>query len=173
MTPKSPHQYPSTNPERYRNANPITTPRTQGRVTDIISAFFIITIPMVAFSGLLLGLIYSHRVEIKSSTISNLSPSTTQVLDNSAILVDMSSTTLTLIASWSSTVAPLLLGFVLTLASYPIARRMLIASHENTIGDLPTPFQFAIMLRMIHNASLSSLLQWSKYYFGWRERRQP
>lgn len=167
MTPKSPHLYEVdlTNSERYRNVDSNTGPRIKVRVADIISAFFIMTIPMFALSVLLLGLVYGNRVDPKSYPISNLAP-TTQVVDNSAILVDMSSTTLTLIASWSSTAAPLLLSFALTLASYPIARRLLIANRENSTQDLPTPFQFAIMLRMVRNASPASLWQWLKYSFG-------
>ncbi|KAF2475883.1 uncharacterized protein BDR25DRAFT_310334 [Lindgomyces ingoldianus] len=140
-----------------------------GRVNEVLLAFRIMTIPMVLFSALLLGLIYHFRVEPTTSSTSNLSLSSPTQAPR-FILVTISATTLTTIASWSSTVAPLLIVWALILASYPIARQILLESRCGTVNGLPTPYQFAIMTRMIRNASPSSLWQWLTYYVGWRGR---
>jgi hypothetical protein len=145
--------------------------RMRGRYLDILFSFFIMTIPMLAFSALLLGLIYRYRVVRNDFLSENLS-FTRGHDESSAIYVSLSATTLTTVASWSSTIAPLLVGFALTLISYPVARTLLKAGHENRLDQLPTPFQLSLMLRMLTNGGPGSLWHWIAYAVGWSDRRQ-
>ena len=59
----------------------------------------------------------------------------------------------------------------MTLASYPIAR-----GYWNDIRNqdalLPTPFQFAAVLRILAGRGWSSLYSWLKYLVSWKRRRQ-
>src|ERR1700759_1642914 len=84
-------------------------PRMKGRYRQIFLAFGILTIPMILLSGLLLGLIFSHRVSHGSAVSSNLNNG--DVLDEPGVIyVKLSATTLATVASWSSTLAPTLIG---------------------------------------------------------------
>jgi hypothetical protein len=119
-----------------------------GRSKDILFAFGVLTVPMLIFSALLLGLIYHFRIVHNSFVSSNLRLNTTHDESN-VIYVRLSATTLTTIASWSSTVAPILVGCAVTLISYPVARGILLAGQDNKPKDLPTPYQLSLMLRML------------------------
>ncbi|KAF2188654.1 hypothetical protein K469DRAFT_660398 [Zopfia rhizophila CBS 207.26] len=110
----------------------------RGRIREIILAFSVMAVPMLLFSALLLGLVYHYRITQNPSLSDNLRFEG-QVQEAGAVLVRISSTTLITVASWSSTLAPFMVVFALTLASYPVARRILIASRENNTDDLPTP----------------------------------
>lgn len=122
---------------------------------------------MIFFNALLLGLIYHFRVHQNGFISDNLQLD--DRVDSKAYYVDISATTLITIASWASTLAPLLIASALTLASYPIARRILVASEKNDAASLPTPYQFALLLRMLSNSSPITLWHWAKYQRGRRE----
>lgn len=97
-------------------------PKMYSRVyTDIAFACFVISVPLVVLSGGLLGIIYSHRVVQNESIPLNLRPLENEESGSSAYLVNYSVTRLVALASWTSSVAPLLLGFVMTLVSFPAA----------------------------------------------------
>lgn len=146
--------------------------RMRGRYLDILFSFLVMTIPMLAFSALLLGLIYQYRIVRREFPSENLS-FVGRDDEASAVYVRLSATTLITVASWSSTIAPLLVGFSLTLLSYPIARTLLHAGHGNRPDELPTPFQLSLMLRMLTSGGPGSLWHWLTYAVGWGGRRQP
>ncbi|KAJ5949991.1 hypothetical protein N7454_001575 [Penicillium verhagenii] len=83
--------------------------RMQGRIQEILIAFAVMTLPMLIFSGLLLGLVFHYRVTQNDFTSSDLTFDSDQN-DSSVYFVRISATTLTTVASWSSTVAPILLN---------------------------------------------------------------
>jgi hypothetical protein len=126
---------------------------------------------MLIFSALLLGLIYHFRVVHNGFVLSNLRVNAVHD-ESDVIYVRLSATTLTTIASWSSTVAPILVGCAVTLISYPVARGILLAGQNNKPHDLLTPYQLSLMLRMLTSGSPASLWHWMKYSFGWRGRRE-
>lgn len=148
-----------------------TSRRISGRYHDILVCFLAMTVPMVSFSALLLGLIYRFRIvrtEFKNDHLRF-----TRGEDGSgAMFVDLSATTLTTIASWSSTIAPVLVGFALTLMSYPVSRTLLNAANENRPEQLPTPYQAGLMIRMAASGGPVSLWHWLKYAAAWKGRRQ-
>lgn len=129
------------------------------------------TLPMLLFSALLLGLIFHYKVSQNAFVSPNLQFATLAD-DKKAILVGLSATTLTIIASWSSTLAPILVGSAVTLISFPVAKKVLQAGEKNEAKELPTPWQLALMLRMMANGSPSSLWQWVKYAFRWRGKKE-
>jgi hypothetical protein len=122
-----------------------------GRYSDIWLSFSIVTLPMLTFSALLLGLVYCYRVTHGTAASINL-----QTPD---------------IASWSSSLGPLLAGFVMSLASYPLSRQF-----WNDVQDqepsLPTPFQFALILKFITSSGWGALYGWIRYLARWKEQRQ-
>ena len=91
--------------------------------------------------------------------------------DHNVIYVDMSATILTTVASWSSTMAPLVLPFLLTLVSFPVARTMMRASQNGDRARQPTPYQLALILKLLSNASLGSLWRCITYLFTSTKKR--
>lgn len=135
----------------------------QGRVRQIVIAFAVMVFPMLFLSGLLLGLIFSYRVPPNKYVHDDL---TIKQDFSNAYLVRFSATMLVTVASWSSTVAPVLIGFAITLASYPAAKDLLTASNTNDTAQLPTPFQFSLIVSAMSSSPFSSLWNWSAYTFG-------
>jgi len=148
-----------------------TTSHMRGRSKDIFLAFFALTVPMVALSAVLLALIYHYRIVRNDFISSNLRLNTGQD-DSKVVYVKFSATALTQVASWSSTLAPILVGFAITLISYPVARSILLAGQKNDTRALPTPYQFYLMLRMVANGSPVSLWHWITYTTKWTGRRE-
>lgn len=147
-----------------------TPERIQGRVRQIVVAFTVMSLPMLIFSGLLLGLIFCYRVEENKFASDDL-----QFDDHdysSAYFVRLSATTLITVASWSSTLAPILVGCAITLTSYPVARALLTASERRDAARLPTPFQLSLMVGMISSGSFLALWNWLVYTFGWKGKRE-
>src|SRR5262245_27337496 len=104
--------------------------RIGGRYLEILFLFFAMVIPMIAFSGSLLGLVYYYRVVHNNFVSENLRfPGGEDEPD--VIYVRLSATTLTAVASWSSTMGLIVAGFAVTLISYPVARTLLNAVKNN------------------------------------------
>ncbi|CZT42240.1 uncharacterized protein RSE6_02097 [Rhynchosporium secalis] len=143
---------------RNRHVSP-AQPRMGGQKGDIIFAFSLMAIPMSLFSALLLGLIFYFKVSSPLSGSPELQLPGAPTHDN-VIYVNISATTLTTVASWSSTLAPILVGCAISLISYPVANRILRAGQSGKTGELPTPFQLGLMLKMITSGSPQSLWNW-------------
>ncbi|EFY96420.1 hypothetical protein MAA_08127 [Metarhizium robertsii ARSEF 23] len=106
----------------------------RGSVRDILLASILSSVPLVALSAILLGLVFRNRV-YPSSPLSDIQGAAASENDDSVIYVNLSATTLTVLASWSSTIAPLTLTYILSLASFPAAREMIRAA-VNTLSAL-------------------------------------
>ncbi|KAK0127663.1 hypothetical protein ONS96_007184 [Cadophora gregata f. sp. sojae] len=144
--------------------------RMRGRTGDILFAFSLMTIPMSIFSALLLGLIFYFKVTPNDSASPDFRLG--QPSQDSVIYVDISATTLTTVASWSSTIAPILVGCAITLISYPVAKQILRAGQSGKTDRLPTPFQLSLMLKMITSGSPRALWNWWQYIWGWRGKKE-
>ena len=125
---------------------------------------------MLVLSAGLLGIIYAYRVIQTESDLLFSEASDGADIDPSAYLVNYSATRLITIASWTSSVAPLLPGFVMTLLSFPAARRFLRTSQTGQEQSLPTPYQLGLYLQIL-TGGVGSLWQWIKYR-GWSKRER-
>jgi hypothetical protein len=125
--------------------------RVQGAFKDIFLAFAIIFLPLTILSGVLLGLIFYYRV-VPNNSLSSTKlqlPQGSDASNDSFYLVDFSATKLTTVASWTSSVASLLPGFVMTLLSYPASSRILKASKDESAASLMTPFQLCLFVSLL------------------------
>lgn len=136
--------------------------------SDIWLACAVISLPMIALSVTLLGLIFHNQVNAFCSISSNLQLPQVTDDDQDAYLVDLSSTRLITIASWTSSFAPVLPGFVMNLLSFPTARHILNSSLLDRASSLPTPYQFNLYLGLL-SGGMGSLWHWVKYRC-WRQR---
>lgn len=141
-----------------------------GRHSEIWLSFSVVCLPMLMFSALLLGLVYKYRVTHGVATNDNLHMPA--MIDEPGIYyVDLSATVLIFVASWSSSLGPLLAGFVMSLASYPLSKRFWNDVQQQE-ANLPTPFQFALTLKFITSGGWGALYTWIKYLVGWKKQRQ-
>ena len=124
----------------------------------IALALAVILLPMLGLTALLLGLILANRVEKQSGPLAFTQRSDT---DDNAYYVDFNATALATISSWSATVAPLLAVAAMSLASFPIAR-MFKSNSQSGNRDLPTPFQFGMLLESL-TGSIAAFFSLGKY----------
>jgi hypothetical protein len=145
--------------------------RIGGRFSDITLSFVIITVPMLLFTALLLGLVFHYRVTHNEAPYKHLQLQGTT--DESGFYyVNLNATFLVFIASWSSSLAPMLVSFVLVLAAYPICRQYLAQARENLRQELLTPYQLALTLCFMNGGGLGALWSWLKYHAGWKHIRE-
>jgi hypothetical protein len=156
--------------ENEAHNTPKSNKKISGKWLEIAFCFFIMTVPMLTFSALLLGLIYKYRIKNNEFASPNLRLTTSQ-LNSNAVYVDLSATLLTTVASWSSTVAPILVGFAITLLTFPVAKGMMKAANLNQPDRLPTPYQLALMIRMNTASAANSLYHWLRYVLFFRNNR--
>jgi hypothetical protein len=142
-----------------------------GRITDILLHVVIFTIAMLALSAILLGLVYRYRVEHTPATTDRLQ--LPEERDEPGIVyVNFPSTRLIFVASWASSLAPLLVSSVVVLMSYPISQHILVATKPARRLDLPTPYQLVLALGMLAGGGFGALWNWLMYLVGWRKERQ-
>jgi hypothetical protein len=143
--------------------------RMGGRFSDIALSFVIITLPMFLFAALLLGLVFHFRVTHNDPPYKHLQPQGTT--DEPGIYyVNLNATFLVFLASWSSSVAPMLVSFALALAAYPICRQYLGQAQANIRRELLTPYQLALTLRFMNGGGFGALWSWLKYRASWKMR---
>ena len=110
---------------------------------DIFVLSFLISVPLMVFSAGLIYLIVHFSVTQSGSPIINL-PTTWPVDYDTSVYyyINFPATRLTFIASWSSSIAPTLVGFVMALTARPLSRTLATQSKvENAERLLPTPYQ--------------------------------
>lgn len=139
----------------------------------------VLSIPLLALSAVLLALVFKHQVNSDPPLFDIGTDQTIPFIDNkgtsdfaadgNAYYVNYDATRLITVASWSSTVAPLLPGFVLALLSFPIAKQMLDGSTaQRRSQSLTTPYQTSLLLAL-YGGSIGSLWPTAKYFF-WPSR---
>lgn len=156
------------------SSNPHTSKRMGGRVSDISLSLIIVTLPMLLFATLLLGFVFHYRVTQSSTPFQPLqTPGTASAKESGVYYVKLNATLLVFIASWSSTVAPMLASFLLALAAYPICHEYLYQAQATDRGhQLPTPYQLALTLRFLNGGGFGALWSWIRYLAGWKNDRK-
>ncbi|KAK5206712.1 hypothetical protein LTR47_006711 [Exophiala xenobiotica] len=112
---------------------------------SILIPTIVIIFPMACLVGGLLGLIFGYRVKSDPSLFPEVS-NTDSLRNHAVVLVNYSATRIAFVASWASTLAPLLAGFVMHLFSFQSALMMLHSSSGSGQHDLPTPYQYSLLV---------------------------
>jgi hypothetical protein len=131
-------------------------------VHDILLAAAILTIPLLILTAALLFLVFSYL--IKPATFNSLGFPINQNahISSDAYYINFSATSLTTVASWCSSLAPLLPPTVMTLLLYHISAMLKTKSENHANQELPTPFQLSLLVSF-SEASLLSLWRWFVY----------
>ncbi|KIW16458.1 hypothetical protein PV08_06512 [Exophiala spinifera] len=111
----------------------------------ILVPTIIVILPMACLVAGLLGLMFGYRVRSDTSLFPQVS-NTNSLNDNAVVLVNYSATRIAFVASWASTLAPLLAAFVMNLISYQTALKMLRSSSGTNQHDLPSPYQYSLLV---------------------------
>ena len=126
----------------------------------------LLTVPILAFTATLMGLIYYYEWSRHHKPIEGLSISSSFYKD--VYYVDLSATRLILVASWSSSLVLTLLGSFMTLLSFTIATDVLWSSDRKVVDLLPSPLQLALMVDLLDGKPVA-LWRWLKRL--WSDRR--
>ncbi|KEQ58392.1 uncharacterized protein M437DRAFT_59500 [Aureobasidium melanogenum CBS 110374] len=140
------------------------------RYSDIALSALVITVPFLILSGVLLALVFNLRVVQEPSIFSQGQQNTLN--EPGVYYVNISSTFLVFIASWSSSIVPMLATFMMTLASFPIANNVLKQSRLEKCTRSLTPYQFALALNFLSGGGYGAAWRWIKYLFMQREARE-
>lgn len=129
------------------------------------------TLPLIAFTAILLGLVYYYsKLFAQSGSVVDLSLDTS--FTSNTIYVHLSATRLILVASWSSSVALPIMGSLLTLTSYIVAADMIWSSQRGYHVLLPTPSQIAILTDLL-DAKHMAILTWLASFWRKDDRKVP
>ncbi|KIY00471.1 uncharacterized protein Z520_04156 [Fonsecaea multimorphosa CBS 102226] len=120
-----------------------------------------IILPMAFLVAGLMALIFGYRVRSEDSLFEEVSNS--QALsDHAVVLVNYSATRIAFVASWASTLAPLLAGFIMNLSSFQSALLMYLSSSRFEQQNLPTPYQYSLLVGLCL-ASMGRLRRYFSY----------
>jgi hypothetical protein len=135
--------------------------------SEIWVTFAIITVPLVVLSATLVAIVLHLRV--KHTEQLSFPPLGTVVDEPGVYYVRISATTLVLLASFSSTVAPTLVGFLMTLVRYPISRDIVRHSQRRNLHQLPTGYQLGLLIT-IFDSGIRAIWPWINYI--WQTKRR-
>jgi hypothetical protein len=138
-----------------------------GRKFEIGLAFLLTTLPIAGLTTALICLIWENKLVNSSPSDSGSQAAETCP---SGLYVNYSATRLTFISSLISTVAAYMSVPLMTLISFPIARKLMRDSANETPTRLPSPYQLHLLVSSL-GAGLSSLWKTIQYMIGWRSRR--
>ncbi|KAJ5403236.1 hypothetical protein N7509_003107 [Penicillium cosmopolitanum] len=117
-------------------------------------------------------MVFQYRVTPDDSPFKNLRfPSTSD--ENNAVFVDLNSSVILFVTSWASSLAPMLSGFLMALASFPIARQLSNNIRNGRTDSLPTPYQLGLTIRFLDGSALGAIWSWMIYVVSWRKTRVP
>jgi hypothetical protein len=136
---------------------------------DIFWAAAFVTIPLTILTAVLLGLIFANLANTASLNTPGFQTINNSQIQSDAYYIDFSATQLTTIASWCSSVAPLLSGGVMVLFFFHISSIMRRDAESRRTQELPTPLQLSLLIGT-SGASIVSLWRWLQYMF--RKRRE-
>jgi hypothetical protein len=143
-----------------------------GRYSDIAVSAAVTTVPILIMSGALLALVFGLRVIQEPSIFAQDQQG--QTLNEAGVYyVHIGSTYLVFIASLSSSVVPMLATFLLTLASFPIAKHVREQTRFESRTRSLTPYQFALTLNFLSGGGFGAVWKWVKYLFTKRRAREP
>lgn len=142
----------------------------------IMTSWLFATLPVTALTIAFLVMVFHWRVTHNAyiGLPKNLQiPSTED--DGNGIYVDLNASTILFVASWASSLAPMLTGFLMALASFPIARQLSSNIRKSLAfsSNLPTPYQLALTLKFLDGSALAAIWSWIMYLATWRKSRQP
>lgn len=142
----------------------------KGKRQEIVWNTALLTIPLLVLTIILFAFVFGYRVDLEDEPFPNLKGNESTLGDDSAYYVDLNSTFLVFLASWMSSLAPLLATFAITLAAYPISGRLFEDTMQENRDRLLTPFQLNLTLKLVNGSTWSGIWSLMLYRLGWGKR---
>lgn len=139
-----------------------TTPKNRKPWPDILWAMLSVIAPMSLLTAVILGLVFAYQISPPNTNALDFEDSLQSPFDGDYIHVDFSATRLIFVASWSSSLAPLLAGFCMSLWLPWAAQQIAKSTQQKVDSDLCTPFQIGLIINLM-TGSFSQLLSFVKY----------
>ncbi|KAJ5579066.1 hypothetical protein N7450_007933 [Penicillium hetheringtonii] len=138
---------------------------------NIATSWSLVTLPITALTVAFLVMVFQYRVTHDDIPFENLRSSSLELKDeNNVIYVDLNSSVILFVTSWASSLAPMLTGFIMALASFPIARQLSNTIRNGCTDSLPTPYQFGLTLKFLDGSALAAIWFWMVYLISWERR---
>jgi hypothetical protein len=159
-------------PEKKEKAVASFPARLTSYQSNIATSWLMVTVPITALTIIFLVMVFRYRVVHGDIPFANLRVPSTE--DNKhAIYVNLNSSAILFVTSWASSLAPMLSGFIMVLASFPIARLLSYNIQKGHMNSLPTPYQLGLTIKYLDGSVLGSIWSWIVYLVSWRKTRQP
>jgi hypothetical protein len=107
----------------------------------------VVTLPLLLISATLIGIIQAKRVP-PNLTLSSLDAGYPEQ-DDGAYFVDYSATSLAILASWLSSVAPYVMPACASLIAFPLAHGIQKRTKQGQSEALPSPTQLGILVQLL------------------------
>lgn len=130
----------------------------------------IVGFPIFCFTIVLITLVFVYRVTANSPHPFSREPP--RKVGHNYLLVDFSATRLVFIASWSSTLAPMLLGSLMALWHIPTVCKVASDTALDNVKELPTPYQLSMLIGL-SSGSFDELRKYIMYRFSNVKASQP
>ena len=151
--------------------------------TAILVGVLLPCIPIIAVSAALLGIIFSHRIDLnpghpelalaKNDVGGNITNWITLVRKqggNAAYYVEYNPSTITTIASWTSRILPWCASSIMALVAFYAARHIVLKSHKSDGSDLPNPQQLTILINVLGGSSWGPIKDTVVHRYRTKER---
>lgn len=144
--------------------------RSNGKAKEIAWNAFFLVFPMLLLTCVLFAFVFGYRIDESDEPFEQLRGNESSLPKNDAYYVNLNSTLLIFLVSWMSSLAPMLAGFAIALAAYPIAARLFEDTTQQNQERLLTPFQLHLTLRLINGSTWSAIWNLMLYRLGWGKR---
>ena len=154
----------------------------EGALPDLLYGALLPLILVVLVSTLLLAIVFTHQVGIDSGwyslkdptseTVSNSSWNRTLEFEatggNAAYYIRYNPATLAAIASWTSKMIPFITSYSMAVIAFFAGRHILEATKDHKTGQLPTPRQMSVLIKLLNGTDTSPL--WNTLKYRWQNR---
>lgn len=137
---------------------------------NFVLAGFLAIVPLLSLFIALVSLLLLYRVEARHISRPDFAFSESR-FDPAAFYVDFDATRYTTVASWTSSIALLLPGFLTSLIWYHQAQQLENDACLAKYDDLLTPYQLALLLNL-KSGTLGSVWEYISYVISRRRERQ-
>lgn len=144
----------------------------EGALPDLLFGALLPCVPVIIVSTVLLAIIFTHRVDLdpgwewlkapaagKNSdpSLRNLTLGLKATGGDAAYYIRYNPAILVAIASWTSKITPFITSSSMAIVAFFAGRRILNASRDDKFGQLPTPHQMSILIKLLSGAGVSPL----------------
>ena len=161
----------SENENEDEDASPVSSTPKQRRIPYLFVLSALVTlVPLIALLIALFSLLFLYKVEPARQSRPDFA-SNQSIYNPAVFYIEYDATRYTTVASWTSSIALLLPGFLTTLIWYYQSQRLEQDTKEAELNSLLTPYQLSLLLNL-KSGTLGSLWDYLQYICSRRREKQ-